>query len=187
MKKLIAVIAALFAIGGSAHAMTQAEFARTIMLANAQADAMNLINWKVGEFGDYNLTAMIGNIGTMHKYVASEQGNAIWVKQEITGMMQQTMEILMDRADGHIIEARQNGKKIDMPDDKPEIIDQDSTTVTVPAGTFQAIHVTFKTKQVKKGEVWANPRDITMEGTAKMVLDTGMLPITMELTKFGGK
>jgi hypothetical protein len=187
MKKLLAVLAAVFAISSSAHAMTTDELARTIMIADAQASALNLINWKVGEYADMNVTAIFGEIGKMHKEVASEQGNAIWVKQEMTGMMAQTMEILMDRADGHIIEARQNGQKTEIPNDKLEIIDQDTQEVTVPAGKFQAIHVTFKSEKIKKGEVWANPRDIPMDGAAKMVVDAGMITVTMELTKFGGK
>ena len=196
MKKMITMIAAVFTVltaGNVSASVSQDEFARQIFLGEMQASvasevqAFNLINWKVGEFTDYDMKAMIGSIGTMHKVVASEQGNAIWVKSEITGMMSQTMEMLIDRADGKVLEARQNGQKIEVPDDKPEIIDQEATTVTVPAGTFDVIHITFKSQQIKKGEIWANPRDLPMDGGAKMVIDTGLLPITMELTKFGGK
>lgn len=195
MKKLITSLAVAFAItaGVNASAMNQEEFARNIILSDIQLSAdhgmraMNAINWKVGEFAEYDMKAAFGSLGKMHKSVASEQGNAIWVKSEVTGMMSQTMEMLIDRADGHVIEARQNGKKIDVPNDKLEIIDQDSTTVTVPAGTFDVIHITFKSTQIKKGEVWANPRDIVMDGSAKTYLETSLLPITMELTKFGGR
>lgn len=146
----------------------------------------NAINWKVGELAEYDLKAMFGSLGKMVKKVDREQGNAIWIKQEVTGMAAQTAEVLIDRATGEILEMRQNGQKVDVPKDKPELIDQEHTTVTVPAGTFEVIHVTFKSKDVKKGEVWANPRDIPMDGAAKMAIESNQmpLPITMELLKF---
>ncbi|NUM88255.1 MAG: hypothetical protein HUU37_03535 [Bdellovibrionales bacterium] len=146
----------------------------------------NLINWKVGETAEYDLKAMFGSLGNMVKKVDREQGNAIWLKQEVTGMAAQTIEALIDRATGEVLEMRQNGQKVNPPNDKPEMIDQEHTTVTVPAGTFEVIHVTFKSKEVKKGELWANPRDIPMDGAAKMAVESNQmpLPITMELLKF---
>lgn len=143
----------------------------------------NLINWKVGEYADYDM----GFIGKMHKVVASEQGNAIWLNSETSGMMASKTEALIDRATGQILELRQNGQKQNIPDDKLEVISQDATTITVPAGTFEVIHIVAKSAQVKKIEVWANPRDIALDGAAQMAIDAGFMPITMKLTKFGGR
>lgn len=191
--KTLALILGLLAISTSG-VRAEGNFATKLMLTDLSASIAselhinNAINWKVGEFSEYDMKAMFGSLGTMKKQATSEQGNAIWIKEQTSGMMgNKTIEILIDRADGHIVEYREDGQKKDMPDQKLEIISQEHTSVTVPAGTFEAIHITAKTEQVKKLEIWANPRDITLDGTAKMAIDTGMLPVTVELTKFGGK
>ncbi len=197
MKKLaLTVLGAVMALAGNnGYAKSQSELALEVAMANLQASAAqeiginNMINWKVGEYTDYNLEAMGMPLGTMKKYVASEQGNAIWLNQDMSGGMMgdQKVEALMDRANGQILEMRQNGKKVDVPNDPIEIIDQESTSITVPAGTFDVIHVTAKSKNAKKIEVWANPRDIALDGAAQLYIESGMLPITMKLTGFGGR
>lgn len=194
--KYVIALAALILGTSQAQAHTPQQLAYEIGLAHLQASllaeqqAFNAINWKVGEFQEYNMEAMGGlPMGNMKKFVASEQGNAIWVRQDMSGGMvgNQNAEILIDRATAKILEMRQNGKKVDVPNDPIELIDQESTRITVPAGTFDVIHITAKSKQAKKIEVWANPRDITMDGGAQMFVDSGMLPITLKLTRFGGK
>ncbi|MCO5142725.1 MAG: hypothetical protein M9962_06515 [Oligoflexia bacterium] len=196
MKKLYAlVIGCALAVSGSAMAKTNAELARELITAELQASIAadraisNLINWKIGEYQEYDITAMFGNLGKMRKYVASEQGNAIWVNSETSGGMigNNKVEALIDRATGQVLEMRQNGQPQEIPNDPIEVIDQESTTVTVPAGRFEVIHITAKSKQIKKLEVWANPRDITMDGAAQMAIDSGFLPMTLKLTSFGGR
>lgn len=180
---------------GSAWAKTNTELAKEIITAELQASIAadraiaNLINWKVGEYQEYDISAMFGNLGKMRKYVASEQDNAIWVNSETSGGMigDNKVEALIDRATGKVLEMRQNGQPQQIPDDPIEVIDQESTSVTVPAGTFDVIHITAKSKQIKKLEVWANPRDITMDGSAQMSIDSGFLPMTLKLTSFGGR
>ncbi|MGZ3653565.1 MAG: hypothetical protein ACXWSC_20620, partial [Bdellovibrionota bacterium] len=66
-------------------------------------------------------------------------------------------------------------------------INQETATITVPAGTFETIHITAKSQQSGNIEVWANPRAITLDGTAKMAMQANGMPVSMELTKFGGK
>lgn len=193
MKKLIlSLVAGVMAFAGSqAQAKTGAELALDIAVATIQADRQinNLINWKVGEFTDYNIEAMGMELGKMKKYVASEVGNNIWMNQDMSGGMigEQKVEVLMDRANGQILEMKQNGKKVEVPNDPIELIDQESTTITVPAGTFDVIHITAKSKQAKKIEVWANPRDIALDGGAQMYIESGFLPMTLKLTAFGGR
>lgn len=195
MKKLtLSLLAAALAFAGTARANEAQDFARELTLAHLEAAAAadltinNLINWKVGEFQEYAISAMIGNIGTMTKKVASEENNAIWVVSEVNAMGQgQKVEVLMDRATGKVLKYRENGQEKQMPEDPIEIIDQETTTITVPAGTFEVIHITAKSKQAKKIEVWANPRDIVMDGAAQMYIEAGFLPMTMKLTKFGGR
>jgi len=193
MKKLaLSILIALFAVT-SFQAQASNEVLNKIMLTSLKlsiANEMhinNLVNWKIGENQEYDMSAVFGNIGKMVKIVDREQGNAIWVKTDITGMMSQNAEALIDRATGKILEYRQNGQKQELPDDKLEIISQDATSITVPAGTFEVIHIVAKSEKVKKLEVWANPRDIVMDGAAQMVIDAGMITVTMKLVKFGGR
>ncbi len=197
MKKFVfTMMGAVLALSANVgFAKTPSDLALDVAVANLKASAAqeiginNLINWKVGEYADYNLEGMGMELGKMKKYVASEQGNAIWMNQDMSGGMlgDQKVEALMDRATGQVLEMRQNGKKVDVPKDEIEIIDQETTSITVPAGTFEVIHITAKSKQAKKIEVWANPRDIALDGAAQMYIESGFLPITMKLTGFGGR
>ena len=192
MKKLALMLVTALAVF-STNAKANTEALNQLMLNDLQVAIAtelhinNVINWKVGEYQEYSMDAVFGNIGTMKKLAASEQGNAIWIKSDVSGMAKQSAEALIDRATGQIIEYRQDGKKTEVPNDKLEIISQDTTSVTVPAGTFEAIHIVAKSEKIKKLEVWANPRDITLDGSAQMMIDAGMLPITLKLTKFGGR
>lgn len=195
MKKLtLSMLAAVIAFAGTARADEAQDFARELTLAQLEAAAAadltinNLINWKVGEYQEYAISSMLGNMGTMTKKVASEENNAIWIVSQVDAMGQgQKVEVLMDRATGKVLKYRENGQEKQMPEDSIEVIDQEATTITVPAGTFEVIHITAKSQQAKKIEVWANPRDITMDGAAQMYIEAGFLPMTLKLTKFGGR
>lgn len=145
----------------------------------------DLINWKVGDEANYDVkVGMFGKLGTLVKSVTKEEGGAVWVKQEAKLAIQNdTTEMLMNRADGKILKVIHNGKEENAPDDKPEIISQDTTEVTVPAGTFKCIHVVGKSQKVEKFELWANPRDTVMDGAIKMLI-SGNMEMTMELTSF---
>ncbi len=191
MKKLsLSLLAGVLAFAGSARA-EENNFARELILAQTRAAVAaelsinNLINWKVGEYQEYALSPLPGSV---KKNVASEEGNAIWIMNDVNAMGQsQKSEILLDRATGKVLKYKENGQEKQLPDDKIEVIDQESTTITVPAGTFEVIHITAKSEKAKKIEIWANPRDITMDGGAQMYIEAGFLPMTLKLTKFGGR
>jgi hypothetical protein len=193
MKKTL--IALALALGLSTQAHAQENLAINLMLLDLQASIvaaktapLNVINWKVGEFSNFDMSAAFGSLGKMNKIVASEVGNDIWLKSTTTGMIgNNTIEALIDRATGQVKEMRQNGQKQEIPNDKLEIISQDRATVTVPAGTFEAIHIVAKSEKIKKMELWANPRDTALDGAIQTIADTGMLTITLKLTQFGGK
>jgi hypothetical protein len=188
MKKFTLFVAALFAVVGTAHAnYDAAALVQQIAMVNASPIA-NVINWKVGEFQDMNISLQGMAMGTIHKEATSEEGNALWLKETMAGAMigNHVVEVLLDRADGHVLKMKQDGQEKPVPTDKLEIIDQETATVTVPAGTFETIHIRAKSEQGPL-EVWANPQAITLDGTAKMTMTAQGMPIGMELTKFGGK
>ena len=191
MKKLaLAFVAGLLAVAGSAQANNE-ELALQIAIAQVSGASpiANVINWKVGEYQDLALKMQSFPLGTMHKEATSEEGNAIWIKQSLSGGMigNQVIEILIDRATGQVLKMKQNGQEQAPPNDKLEIIDQETATITVPAGTFETIHIRARSQQAGNVEVWANPQAITLDGTAKMTMQAQGMPVAMELTKFGGR
>lgn len=157
----------------------------TISIAG-QLGAYDLINWQVGDQSDYDVKAFGGMMnGKLHKEAFKEEGAALWVRNQINLMNNNDVsEILINRADGKILKLIHNGKEEQIPNDEIEIINQEYTQITVPAGTFQCIHITAKSKQSSKIEVWANPRDIVLEGTAKQAVAAQFGEVVMELTKF---
>lgn len=196
MKNIGILFAALvaFAAGNTASARDLgAEIASAHLLAHAAAemDAKNVINWRVGERAEYDIAAnfmgMPQNLGVMKKWVDREEGNAVWMISEVTGQMQQKVEAKLDRATGQILEYKENGQPAEPPSGDVEIISQDEQRVTVPAGTFDTIHIVAKVNnqpQLKRMEMWMNPRDIVMEGLAKTKLETSMMPVEIVLKTF---
>jgi len=188
MKKLILSLAAgVLAFVGSAQAN---DLVTDIALAqvNGVNPIANVINWKIGDYQDLNISMQGMKLGVMHKEAMSEEGNALWLKQTLSGGMigNQVVEILLDRATGKILKMKQNGQEKPVPEEKIEIIDQETATITVPAGTFETIHIRAKSSQGPL-ELWANPQAIKLDGTAKMTMTSQGMPVAMELTKFGGR
>lgn len=189
MKKLIlSVFAGLLALAGSAQAN---DLATQIALSQVRDQGLvaNLINWRIGDFQDLKMSLSGMPLGNMHKEAMSEEGNALWLKQSMSGGMigNQVIEILLDRATGKILKMKQNGQEQAPPaDEKIEIIDQETATITVPAGTFETIHIRARSSQGEM-EIWANPQAIPLDGTAKMNVKANGMPISMELTGFGRK
>lgn len=145
----------------------------------------DLINWKVGDTMDYAVSLGGMSLGNSKKSVFKDEGTAIWLRQEVKMMSQnETIDALINKADGKVLKMIRNGQEQEIPNDKLEIISQDATTITVKAGTFQTIHIVAKTQQVSRLEVWANPRDTAIDGTVKQLVQSQFGMIGMELTAF---
>lgn len=148
----------------------------------------NLINWNVGDTANYQVTlAAFGNVGTVVKSVEStdDTQNAVWVKTVETLQGQtDTTETLMSRTDGKILKLVHNGQEEAIPDTNVQVVSQDYTQVTVPAGTFKAVHVVVNAQGVNGIEVWMNPKDTVMDGTLKQLIPTQFGTADLELTSF---
>ncbi|MBI3544456.1 MAG: hypothetical protein HY075_14385 [Deltaproteobacteria bacterium] len=179
----------LSAFGATAQAnsnVVTVESINTQAIVTMEAlSSMALINWKVGDATDYNVSlGGFGMNGTMRKEATKEEGEAIWIKSELKlPIMQDTQEMLMDRNTGKVLKYLHNGKEENMPDEKVEIVKTAYESVTVPAGTYKCTHVWAKSEQVQDIQIWMNNRDIALDGAAKMYMDQGQIKITMELTK----
>ena len=185
MKKWISVLGLALALSGQAFAVEQGTLALSNHELVQMVEPLNVINWKVGDAAHYKLSMLLGS-GTMDKSVDKEEGNGVWIKQDVNlGPQKEVIEMLLDRATAKILRFKRNGMDQAIPDDKIEIISQDTQEVTVPAGKFMAIHIVAKSEKISKIEVWANPKDTCMEGTIKQVAATGIFgDMTIELTSF---
>ncbi|MEN9723027.1 MAG: hypothetical protein RJB38_1013 [Pseudomonadota bacterium] len=147
---------------------------------------LNVINWKVGDSMSYQVSmGFFGKMGTSVKSVSKDEGDSIWIHQELNlSVQKEVIDIQLSKADGKVLKMIRNGKEMQMPDDKLEIISQDYAEVTVPAGKFQAIHILAKSTQSSKIELWANPSQTAMDGGLKQIVATQFGDLTMELTSF---
>ena len=184
IRKFFALMAVVTA-GASTSARAEALSAQE-MEGLFQLSGLNLINWKVGDRMDYQVSVgMFGKIGSMLKTVSKDEGTALWVHQEIDLKFQkQVVDMLINKADGKVLKLIQDGKEAQIPNEKLEVISQDYGEVTVPAGTFDAVHIIAKTQQVSKIELWANPAATVMDGALKQIMATQIGEIKMELASF---
>ena len=149
-------------------------------------DPTDLIRWKVGDTAEYDVSVgSFGKMGTMKKFVASEEKGAIWMRQEVKLSFQnEVIEVLLSREDGTVLKMRRNGKDEPVPNDPLEIISTEYADVTVPAGTFRVLYVVAKNKQVSKIELWLNPQETVMDGSIKTVMASQVGAVKMEMTRF---
>jgi len=192
MKKLLAVLGFAMVVNAGAVALASesTDALRNVNLAIAglklaSVQPLDLINWKVGDTASYTLDAGMLGTGTMVKTANKEEGDAIWVHQEISiAGQQQTVDTLINRADGKILKLIENGQDTAVPDTKITVVSQEYTSITVAAGTFKCMHIVATSDQAKNLEVWADPKDTVLDGSLKEIVDTGMITMTLELQSF---
>ena len=157
-----------------------------LVLQDFAATAIDLIKWKVGDSTTYDIElGQFGELGTMLKAAFKEEGKAIWVRNSADlGAQKDVTEILVNRADGKILKMIRNGKEEEVPNDEIEIISQEYTEITVPAGTFECLHVVAKSKQTEKMEIWANPQAVSLDGTLQMSIETQFGEMILKLTQY---
>src|SRR5579859_2156758 len=115
----------------------------------------NLINWKVGDKASYNVEVMGQAVGTMDDSVDRNDGNTLWMVEKMNLMGQaQEVDTQIDRSNGQILKMMVNGQEQQVPNDPPQITNQEIVDVTVPAGTFHVAHIPFNTSQVQGGQLW---------------------------------
>lgn len=194
MSRFIFAIAALL-IGNAQFSQAQDSTGfelnnhQLISLATQDVGPLGL-NWKVGDKMNYTVSlASMGNIGSSEKFVAKDEGTSLWITQNIDIPMagqKQTTEMQLEKATGKVLKLIVNGKEQDLSNDDQglEIISQEYTSVTVAAGTFKALHIVAKTKDVSKIEVWMNPKDTCIDGTLKQVMAIQFGDLALELTSF---
>lgn len=184
MKNWILALALIFSAGA-----TQAN--PSILTQVQSAVAMDLsirgiLNWKIGDSCEYNMD--MGFLkGTMTMTVSKEDPQGFWLQQNIDLKFQKQMaDVLVDKNNGKILKIVVNGKEQAPPKSDLEVIDSKTETITVPAGTFEVMHVTLRDKANNNAvsDVWANPALVPISGMVKTIQPNQMGKVTLELTKF---
>jgi hypothetical protein len=136
---------------------------------------------------NYSLDLGGMDLGTMTMTTTKDEDKAVWVESKTNIPMmgkEDVMDMLISRVDGKTLKMIHNGQEEQIPDQNIEIVSQDYTSVTVPAGTFKCMHVVAKTKDVSKVEIWANPQATALMGMLQQAADTQMGTMTAKLTSF---
>lgn len=150
------------------------------------------IDWQMGEWTSYTMSLAIAQ-GSMVKFVSQDEGDTFWMtmlmKLDLFGQPYQVeSKMRIRRADGMILELYVDGQKQEVPKQEVTLISQEADRITVPAGTFDSIHVkmtVLQDGQTMNIDTWMNPRDVNLDGTIKMVQEGGLMGMTLELTGFG--
>lgn len=185
LMKLISLVIAMF-IGFSAQANDGVTIANSIV-KSSNFNAQMVAQWVVGDKADYKVS--IGGFinGTMNTYVREEVTEGFWIVQDMDlGFAgKQKVEMLIDHA-GQILQLLVNGQKQDIPNqDDQEIIEMDESSVTVPAGTFDAIYVKVRNKKDNsESEAWINPEAVPVMGLVKQLANSQLGPVNVELTAY---
>lgn len=155
--------------------------AQTIMSSN--------VNFRVGDSLNFKLSSsplpLVG--GTMSMAVSSEEAAGYWITQNVDmGQMgKQVIETLIDRNTGKVLKMKVNGQDQAPPDSTIKVIETKEDTVTVPAGTYQAVYVKTEDEKGNQSEMWMNPLEIPVSGMLKMVTkQMQFLSVIVELVSF---
>ncbi len=143
--------------------------------------------WKVGDTASYKLNIggfINGTMITTVKRVDSE-GLLIGQDMDLGFAGKQNCEMLVDPNTGKTKSLVCNGQNQEIGENNIEIIEVKESSVTVPAGTFQAIYVKAKNLDDNSEiEQWANPKEVPVFGMIKTVTQSQMGPVNIELTSY---
>ncbi len=160
------------------------------MATKIAQDGESVLPFKVGETADYTLNLGGFLNGTMNMLVREETSEGVWLEQNIDLQIQkQKVETLFDKTTGQVKKVLVDGKEQKMEEggEAPEIVESKPDTVTVPKGTFECSYVKIrqKTEQgTSDTELWVNPELVPIMGLIKLVSQTQIGPMTLELADF---
>src|SRR5688572_7813249 len=100
----------------TAQALAQQTFSTALQQSQAEFSILG-INWKVGDEMNYDVAlGMFGKVGTMHNAVTKDEGEALWILNEINLSSQvEKIEALINKADGKVLKLLRNGKEEPIP------------------------------------------------------------------------
>tara|TARA_Y100001935_G_scaffold255495_1_gene268935 strand:+ start:3485 stop:4057 length:573 start_codon:yes stop_codon:yes gene_type:complete len=186
LKSIFAGLVLAFSVNAAASSSIVDVVSNIQLQALQSSVGVERLTWQVGDSANYNVN--MGFIqGTMEMVVASVGADGIWMHQNVDlGFAgKQEIKTLIDAETGAIKKMIVNGKEEQVPDQNIEVISTNQEQVTVPAGTFDSMHVVAR-EQGKSEDIniWANPLVVPMSGMLKQVAPGPMGEITIECTAF---
>lgn len=173
-----------------------ADFSAVDLVRNVNQGLMDqahtlAFNWVVGDACHYSLTVGGFINGKMDMVVREKNAEGFWLDQnmDLGFMGKQTASILVDPNTGAIKKIIVNGQEQQIPDQSDmEVVEVKESSVTVPAGTFEAVYMKIHDKkQNQDSEQWVNPKLVPITGAIKSVAQTQMGAATTELLSFEKK
>lgn len=186
MKKFFGFVAAAI-VGLSLSAQANTLNPADLQVATQVMAQLNAgLNWHVGDKASYNVSLGGFLKGTMNAEVTQDTGTGFWFTQDIDLMIQkQKVETLINKSNGQIEKMKVNGQDQEVPKSDTEILEMKEDKITVPAGSFDAIHVKIKDKSNGNiSEAWVNPKIVPMTGLLKMVGQSQLGEVIEEATAF---
>lgn len=144
-------------------------------------------NWKVGDTASYNMNAGFVK-GSMVMTITSINGNEVTINQKLDlGFLgKQDCDATIDASNGQTTKLVCNGQEQQRPEQGDiEVVDMKEDKITVPAGTFDCIHITAKNKKDNSElNQWINPKLVPVSGLIKAVTPSPLGKVTVELKSF---
>ena len=145
------------------------------------------INWSIGDKAGYDIDLGMAK-GTMKTLVREKSGENFWLNQELAlgAAGDHLIETLINPETGEILQLIVDGETKEIPEaSETEIVSTQEERVTVPAGTFNAIHVVSKdVKSGKSSDSWINETEIPVYGLVKAVEPGDFGKVKIDLTDF---
>lgn len=185
LKAIFASFVLAFSVNASANTIVDTIVSLQEKATQSAVETTRL-NWQVGQSANYNVNMGIIS-GTMVMSVASVGAEGIWMHQDMDlGFAgKQKIETLIDQETGAVKKMIVNGKEEQVPEQNIEIISTNQEKVTVPAGTFDSMHVVAREKGKSDDiNMWVNPLEIPLSGLLKQVAPGPIGEVTVELTSF---
>ncbi|NCN41967.1 hypothetical protein GW916_12050 [bacterium] len=186
LKAVIASLSLAFSLNASAATTAFEVFQKAHFNAIQSTIGVTRLTWKVGDSANYNLN--MGFIqGTMVMKVASVGDDGIWMHQnmDLGFAGQQEIKTLIDAETGAVKKMIVNGKEEQVPEQDIEIISTNQEQVTVPAGTFDSMHVVARESgKTDDINIWVNPLVVPMSGMLKQKSPSQLGEVTIECTSF---
>lgn len=167
------------------------DFVHSFQQSTMEQAKVASINWTVGDACHYDIS-MAGFIkGKLDIIVREKSDEGYWLDQnaDLGFMGKQNASVLIDANTGAVKKILVDGKEQEIPDQSEmEVVEVKETSITVPAGTFEAVYFKIHDKKENKdAEQWVNPKLIPISGALKTIGQTQMGSVITELVSFEKK
>lgn len=172
------LVVGIFLLAGSAHANSFGSDVAMQMLPAPHATV------HIGDTCTYQMKSGIIT-GKMVETVKAINGTKLTVSEQIQYLLfNEQCVAVTDRTSGKILSMTCNGQNQAVPDPMTQVNSQVNEQVTVPAGTFTALHTSGTDSKGDDLQNWVNETAVPITGLIKAETPSQVGPVTMELSSF---